>query len=200
MRPDWKKLVLGVITFCVLCFTPGLVVAATSGIAPQVGRLLVADKDLADPRFHQSVVLLIQHDSTGTGGVVINRPSQLPLQELFVAQPDYAGLVGNLFYGGPLAPEYLIALLKTSGRPPDSMKRVVDNLYLSSLDLLLEWLTDQPGESEYRIYTGYAGWAPGQLADEIQRGDWLVLPTDAENIFDSDNAGLWQRLQKTRVM
>ncbi|MBW2518913.1 MAG: YqgE/AlgH family protein [Deltaproteobacteria bacterium] len=200
MKSDWKKFVLAVITFCVLNFAPGLVMTALSEMAPQAGRLLVAGKDLADPRFHQSVILLIQHDATGTGGVVINRPSQLPLRELFAAQPDFAGLAGNLFYGGPVAPEYLIALLKTSMSAPGSMKPVIDNLYLSSLDLLLEWLSAQPDEPDYRVYSGYAGWAPGQLADEIQRGDWLVLPTDAESVFDSDTTSLWERLQKTRVM
>jgi len=74
---------------------------------------------------------------------------------------------------------------------------VLDGVSVSgSRDTLRGWLEAPPAGSELRAYAGYAGWAPGQLAAEIARGDWLVATGDAAAVFTRDPAGLWDELLK----
>jgi putative AlgH/UPF0301 family transcriptional regulator len=72
---------------------------------------------------------------------------------------------------------------------------VLDGLHVSgSRDTLLELLGGPGPGVQFRAYVGYAGWAPGQLANEIARGDWTVAPGDAASVFASDPSGLWEKL------
>lgn len=175
----------------------GVSSAVASELPPEVGRFLVARDGMPDPRFRQSVILLVQHDGEGSGGLVINRPSRLTLQDLFASEPDFAGLQGHLYYGGPVAPKTLLVLAKTAGDLPERSESVIDELYVTGIEQLN---AEQPKPAEYRVYTGYAGWGPGQLAAEMARGDWQVLPADVETVFAEEMTSLWRTLHDTRVL
>jgi len=167
-----------------------------SGLAapPEPGMLLVARNELPDVRFRETVVLVLQSDALGAVGLIVNRPSRLPLAEALPLLASASGQEGALCYGGPVAPRAFIALVKTSETPPDPAQKIFASVYLTGPDPLSDWLAKGQPEAQYRVFAGYAGWAPGQLEGELARGDWQVLPADDCRLFSADVAGWWQEL------
>ena len=177
---------------CLLWQTATPVMAGT--VIPEAGMLLVARPSLADPRFYQAVVLVVQHGSQGTAGLILNRPSRLGLAE---ALPELPVPVGNnrvLCYGGPVAPRSFLVLVKAAEKPPQPAQRVLAATYLTGPQQLAAWLDAGQPQASYRVFAGYAGWAPEQLANEVARGDWQVLPGDEQVLFAADLDGLWNEL------
>lgn len=160
------------------------------------GMLLIAKQQLADPRFRDRVILLIQHDAQGSAGLVVNRPSRLRLATLLPEGSKLAGQGVTLSYGGPVEPETLLALVKVRNHPPQPADEVIDNLYVTGVGVLDDWPDFSTEVVDYRAFAGYAGWVPGQLDAEIQRGDWHVLPADEQSVFAGDGVPLWERLQE----
>jgi putative transcriptional regulator len=163
---------------------------------PAKGMFLVAKEQLADPRFRDRVILLIQHDPQGTAGLVINRPSRLLLTTMLPKGSRMAGQGHTLSYGGPVEPQALLALVKVRNHPPEPADEIIDNLYVTGVGVLDEW----PGFAEevvdYRAFVGYTGWTVGQLDAEIQRGDWFLLPADEQSVFVDEGVPLWERLHE----
>jgi putative transcriptional regulator len=163
-----------------------------SGLAP--GTFLVADRNLRDPNFYRTVVLLIRYGQNGASGLVINRPLDLKLSSIM---PDFEELKGrkdSLYLGGPVEKDKMLLLVKSAKPPLESMP-VFDDIYISSSRKELRRLIRTAGKDEqFRIYAGYAGWAPGQLESECDRGDWHVLKADAGTLFDQKPAEIWQEL------
>jgi putative transcriptional regulator len=161
-----------------------------SSIRPARGRFLVANRSLRDPTFSETVVLLVDYDQNGALGVVVNRPTDVPLT---VALPEVEELNKRkdlVFLGGPVARDRMVILLRAAAAPPQSVL-VFDQVYATGS---LSALRQSIGEGEsVRAYAGYAGWGPGQLDAEVERGDWLIGPADSKAIFDDPPSGLWTR-------
>ena len=177
---------------CLLWLVAAPAKAVPASLEP--GTLLVARAAMRDPRFHEAVVLVVQHGSKGTAGLILNRPSRLDLTELLPALPVQAGAEHKLSYGGPVAPRTFMVLVKTSGTPPQRAQRVLDSVYLTGPAQLAAWLDGAPPGVVYRVFAGYVGWAPEQLAGETARGDWQVLPGDGQVVFLAELGGLWNEL------
>lgn len=169
---------------------------AAQAFTPEKGMLLVAKEQLTDPRFRDRVILLIQHDVHGTAGLVVNRPSRLPLATLLPQGSALAGQGMTLSYGGPVDPEILLALVKVRNHPPEPADEIIDNLYVTGVGVLDDWPDFAAEVVDYRAFAGYTGWAPGQLEAEMQRGDWHVLPADEQSVFAGDGVQLWDRLRQ----
>jgi putative transcriptional regulator len=103
----------------------------------------------------------------------------------------------TLSYGGPVEPETLLALVKVRNYPPEPADEVIDGVYVTGMGVLDEWPDFADEVVDYRAFVGYAGWAPGQLDVEMQRGGWHVMPADEESVFTGDGMELWERLRKT---
>lgn len=178
-----------------VCLIWGVLVAEPAAAAtPEAGMLLIARDGLPDIRFHETVVLLVQSNAQGTAGLILNRPSRLTLTEGVPDLPALATRQGTLAYGGPLAPRALMALVKTVEPPPDPSQKVFATVYLTGAEQLSDWLGGERPGMLYRVFAGYAGWAPGQLDREMERGDWQVLPADEALVFAGDITGVWQKL------
>jgi putative transcriptional regulator len=158
------------------------------------GVFLVAGKQLNDPNFLRTVILLLEYDATGALGLVINRPSQVSLAALL---PDVEGLDDNtktVFLGGPVGRNQLFLLVRSEVPPSDS-KLVIDGIYAStSSETLREIASDTAADTAFHAYAGYAGWAAKQLDREVLRGDWLIAPADAPTVFDEDSESIWPDL------
>ena len=163
---------------------------------PEKGMLLVANEQLAAPRFHDRVILLIQNDTQGTAGLVVNRTSRLSLATVLPEGSALAGQGMTLSYGGPVEPETLLALVKIRNNPPEPAEEIIDGLYVTGVGVLDEWPDFVDEVVAYRVFAGYTGWAPGQLNIEMQRGDWHVLPADDQSVFADDGVRLWERLRQ----
>jgi putative transcriptional regulator len=187
-----------------LTVAPVTLAASESGPAPVAkGVFLVASPTLNDPNFRRTVVLVLEHGSQGTLGIILNRPTDMLLSE---ALPDVHALKGTnhrLFAGGPVEPSAML-LLSRLNEPQPGMRVVFDSVYVGGTPEVLERLMANAASADrFRAFAGYAGWAPGQLGFEMGQGAWVVLSPQS-NLFEQDPATLWQdsltRLEAPRVI
>ncbi|CAN5310087.1 hypothetical protein BH11PSE11_BH11PSE11_31410 [soil metagenome] len=165
---------------------------AVSGSAPAM--LLIASRNVIQPEFRQTVVLVTRHATGGAIGIVVNRPLGITLDKLFPSMPGAAA--HQLHRGGPVQPEKVTYLFRGGDATPDT-STVGEQTYVgSSAALLRELLNGKRPNSGVRIVSGYAGWADGQLEGEISRGDWHVLPVDTAAIFDGATEDMWRELHR----
>jgi putative transcriptional regulator len=149
------------------------------------GRLLIAAPILLDPNFRRSVVLVIEHTDEGALGVVLNRPTELPVSE---AVPELSELDdGCVFAGGPVQPQAVIALAEYAGPPPDDA--VFGAIAPVGVDSDIGSLPEQV--TRVRVYAGYSGWGEGQLEGELEEESWFVAPALPGDVFSEDADGLW---------
>ncbi len=158
------------------------------------GRFLVASRNAKDPRFSETVVLLVEYSARGAMGLIINQPTGVRLSELVPEMEGLKDRQDTVYDGGPVNRNQLLLLARTGSRPPESL-HVFGDVYISSSRLTLQQMIDRGGAKEkFRLYVGYAGWAAGQLDREIARGDWHVVRADAETIFDRKPSEVWPEL------
>lgn len=158
------------------------------------GKFLVASRDIGDPRFMQTVILLIEYGEKGAMGLVINRPTGMPISEVFPELKAVRGKGGPLYIGGPVGVEQVRLLVRSKAEPEES-SRVFDGVYISSSSAVLKRMAHKPKKGEgFRVFAGYSGWSAGQLEREMQMGSWHVMSADASVIFDKDPAEIWPDL------
>jgi len=165
--------------------------SAADDAKPLTTVLLVARAELPDSNFKEAIVLVMNNVGPAPGGVIINRPTRIPVSRLF---PDVEGLRpldDKVYFGGPVQVRFLSFLFRAA-TPPEDAILVVDGVYISANRPLLDKLLarDKPMEG-LRIFIGYSGWAPGQLEGEIARGDWTLKPVDGSTIFDRKSERVW---------
>ena len=164
---------------------------AVGAAEPDKGRLLVATEVIQGDVFSQTVIVLLHYDDTGAAGLVVNRPTEVGITELFRDGDPMTGYEGTIYWGGPVEMGSLRAMLKTD-EPPEGAENVIGSIYFVPLDETTKDILDEAGE--LRLFLGYAGWAPGQLDRELARGSWLVVPGTEERVFAKDTTGLWKKL------
>ncbi|MEI4271630.1 YqgE/AlgH family protein [Klenkia sp. LSe6-5] len=175
--------------------TPPLTIGALADVA--AGTLLVAMPLLVDPNFAGTVVYVVDHSSTGTVGVVLNRPSEVRIADVL---PGWAGLAvppGVFHVGGPCESETALCLASGPGGVPQ-LQPVGDGVHLVDLD-------GDPGQAAagvtgLRVFAGYAGWSPGQLGGEIAEGAWACVRGQADDVLAVDGgAALWHRVLRRQT-
>lgn len=161
-----------------------------SSLAPG---FLIAVPQLLDPNFRQSVVLLLQQGGDGALGLVINRESTLALRDLCRDHKiRYSGDPGKkVRVGGPVQPEQGLVLYAAAFDDPEG-RSVVDGLSVSASTRTLSRLCDRT-DIRFHCFSGYAGWAPGQLEREIHEGSWIFAPADPDLILGSSAEDVWSR-------
>ena len=172
-----------------------LLLAAFSAVAADPTAIfLVARKDMPDPFFHESVVL-VTNATESPVGVIINKPLPLTLANAIPNASPLQDRDDKLFFGGPVQTEDVVFVFRAKKEPENAM-RLMEGVYVSGNRELLETLLARKDPVDgLRIFAGHAGWAPGQLEAEIQRGDWALAPADASAIFRSKPEELWPELR-----
>jgi putative AlgH/UPF0301 family transcriptional regulator len=123
------------------------------------GKFLIASRKLGDPRFQETVVLLISYDRNGAAGLIINRPVKMSLSDAFPDSQIFKKSKDTVYFGGPVELNRLLFLIRSPGRPEESA-RVFDSVYVSSSRPVLDRMISKPKAGEHvRVYAGYAGWA-----------------------------------------
>ena len=158
----------------------------------RAGMLLVATPALLDPNFSDTVVLLLDADADGALGVVLNRPSPIPVAEVLESWADVVAEPGVLFRGGPVSTEgaLAVALVEDPQLAPVGFREVTGNLGIVDLDTPVE-LVDGTLRG-LRIFAGYAGWGAGQLESEVAEGSWYVVPSEPDDLLRTDATDLWR--------
>ena len=162
--------------------------------------LLVAQPGMLDPNFRKTVVLAVRPDEGGPIGVILNRPSTVELRSLYPDRAELANRTDLLFLGGPVEPDALLFAFRSTVRPAKGLF-VADDIYISGFsEVFSEILRHPENAGQQRFFTGFSGWASGQLEDEIQRGGWYVLPFDGHYVFDANPLSMYEDLLKRAVV
>jgi putative transcriptional regulator len=167
------------------------------------GQLLAATPLLGDPNFRRTVILIVEDDpAEGTLGVVLNRPSDVPLDQVLEAWTELVTGPPVVFRGGPVSPNSALALALARGEDEPLGWRslggageagggspLMARVGLVDLEAPPELLAD--GITSFRVFAGYAGWGAGQLQAEIDEGAWYVLAGEPADAFIAEPERLW---------
>jgi putative AlgH/UPF0301 family transcriptional regulator len=158
------------------------------------GTLLVAMPALTDPTFAGAVVFVLDHSDTGTLGVVLGRPSQVEIRDVLPGWCDLAVPPGVFHVGGPCETDTALCLATAPPETPTAgLRPVAGDVHLVDLDGDPAALTGQL--SGLRVFAGYAGWSPGQLAVEIAEGAWACVPSlPGDVLSELSGPELWRRV------
>jgi putative transcriptional regulator len=167
------------------------------------GQFLIATPEMADPRFRQTVVLMVQHNKDGAFGIVINRlAAEKPLASVLAAlgmdEPNAEGNVG-LYAGGPVQTEIGFVVHSADYRRLETVT-VDDHVAVTSSPEVLRDIARKRGPQKSLIAFGYAGWGPGQLEHEMDERGWFTAPLDTKLLFDTAPDSIWEQaiIRRTR--
>jgi putative transcriptional regulator len=164
------------------------------------GRLLVASRDLADPNFAKTVVLLVHYDAQGAAGLILNRRTDVPLSRMLEDLNPAKERSDTVYLGGPVETPLVLALFQSPAKI-DGAEQVFGGVYLISTKALFEkTILAKPDPGVFHVYVGYAGWTADQLRREVELGAWFIFPENASTVFNSDPDSLWsQMIGKTEL-
>jgi putative transcriptional regulator len=152
------------------------------------GQLLIAGPTLLDPNFWRTVVLIVEHTDDGALGLVLNRPSETTVAETVPQLEELIDPEQPVYVGGPVAPSAVIVLARFDD-PGDAALLAFADVGVLGSSISIEEPVD--GVRDGRAFIGHAGWGPGQLDGELERGDWIVEPAQLEDAFSGDPESLW---------
>jgi putative transcriptional regulator len=163
---------------------------------------LVASPSIRDPRFDHAVILVVRHDQSGAMGIVINMPvEKRPLADILkmlgAIDPDVKGNV-QIFSGGPVQPSTGFVVHSSDYRGPGTID-VNKNVRVTATIQILRDIGNNKGPSKSIVAFGYAGWAAGQLENELQRGIWFVISGDPKLVFDEPRDQVWNSAYARRT-
>jgi len=171
--------------------------AAAQSMQPSdlgAGKMLVASRDLPDPNFAKTVVLLVQYDDEGVVGLILNRRSKVPISRVFDDVDGAKDRSDPIYAGGPVGRTDVLALLRSRVKLGDAKRVFGDICLVSSKELLQKTLASPPETNTVHVYLGYSGWTMEQLENEVDLGAWYIFPGDAQAVFDPNPDSLWSRL------
>ena len=161
-----------------------------SGAAPL---LLLSMPQMADPNFAQTVVLLCDYTEKGAFGLVVNRQMDEPAASMVKTDPPVEiDPEVRLWVGGPVEPQRPWVLTTDASGPDDEQREICPGVVLSVSHTLTLTLLQSPPNNHARVVVGYAGWAPGQLDQEIAASAWLTLDVDPGLIFTVPPELMWE--------
>lgn len=171
------------------------------------GGLIVAAPQLGDPNFERTVVLVLDHGPDGALGVVLNRPTEVGVDEILRPWDVLAREAppATMFSGGPVSPSAVIGLARpalddaaatpvrraadAAGPDPAGGMTVIPSVV--TVDLNVPPSDQTRAFGAVRLFAGYAGWSSGQLEDEIRQGGWFVVGAGAVDVFTARPEALW---------
>jgi len=172
-----------------------------------VGRLLIATPVIDDDTFLRAVVIIVNHTDEGSLGVVLNRPSDSPVQEALPRWNDLISEPTVVFNGGPVDPSTGVALglvndpdafdqPAEANTAADVAARVPGMRGLVTVNLDGDPAFAAAYVTKMRMFSGYAGWSAGQLSGEIVAGAWFVVDASPDDVLTDEPDDLWETILK----
>jgi putative transcriptional regulator len=151
------------------------------------GQLLLAGAGLVGATFRKTVILVAEHSDDGALGFVLNRPSPALLME---SVPELSGVAladRHVYEGGPVQPE-AVAVIAEFEHPV-----LVTNPIFDAIGFMPALSTPEivAGIKRAKLFSGYAGWGPGQLENELEEDAWIIEPASIGDVFSTEPADLW---------
>lgn len=161
------------------------------------GRCLIAAGHLRDPNFFKTVVLMVEHGEHGAMGLVVNRPSTVIVSNALAKHFDLCDVEDLVYVGGPVEPAAWLVLHNAEDLA-DGEREVAPGVYIGgsaeAFEEVMRRLASRDADLQCRVFSGCAGWAPGQLEAEIDRGDWHVVDADHCVAFSDDPYELYSEM------
>jgi len=165
------------------------------------GQVLIASPSMGDPRFYQTVILMVRHDQTGALGIVVNRPieerSVASLLETLGEKDDAVTESVRIFAGGPVQPEIGFVVHSADYHRSETID-IDGRVAMTSSREILHDIGKKQGPKKSLVAFGYAGWGPGQLEGELRQHGWFTAAEDAELVFDEPRDRVWDDAMKRR--
>ncbi|MEU2256242.1 YqgE/AlgH family protein [Nocardia xishanensis] len=170
--------------------------------AVRAGTLLLAATDLVEPTFRRTVVYIIEHNDSGSLGVVLNRPTDTAVHDVLPRWADLATTPRTLFSGGPVKRDAALCLgtLKAGATTAgvSGLRRVDGRVVLVDLDADPDRIA--PLVEGVRIFAGYSGWTFGQLEGELENDDWIVLSALSSDPISTGRSDLWAHVLRRQPL
>jgi putative transcriptional regulator len=166
------------------------------------GQLLVAAPSMGDPRFRETVIVVVRHSREGAMGLIVNRPAgEQPITDLLQAFGDDATKAkGNvpIYLGGPVEKGLAFVLHSSDYRGTGTMDVTGEIAVTANRDVIRD-IAAKTGPKKFLLVFGYAGWAPGQLEGELAANAWYTAPIDPALVFDMPRDKVWERAAERRT-
>ncbi|NPA36049.1 MAG: YqgE/AlgH family protein [Chlorobi bacterium] len=162
---------------------------------PGKGKILIAEPFLQGPYFGRSLVFLTEHGKEGAVGFVLNKPSELYIDEII---EDLYSFRGELFIGGPVQSDTLHFIHTLGDEIPGSVK-VTENIYWGGdFEVIKKMINeDKLDRKSIKFFVGYSGWSPGQLESEIAEKSWIVSSIPDETIMSYKIDNIWKETMES---
>lgn len=165
----------------------------TNHVVPSRGKVLISEPFLYDEMFGRSVILLVDHSTDGTMGLVLNKPLPLSLNDVLKEFKDISNI--PIYKGGPLSTDTLF-YLHTLKDVEDSLQ-IGKGVYLNGdFDAIRRYiLQGNDIDGKIRFFLGYSGWEHNQLCQEIEENTWLIGSTSIASLMnEKGSAELWKNV------
>ncbi len=162
---------------------------------PQIekGTFLIASPEIENGIFFRGVILICEHNASGSFGLLINKPLDLELPEEILNLNNVANPHVGIRAGGPVQTNQMMILHSHEESAPQTLN-ICDGVYLGGdLQFLQEMITDETGPHIHLCF-GYAGWTAGQLEREFLDGSWYIHKATGRHIFNIPPERLWRSL------
>jgi putative transcriptional regulator len=151
------------------------------------GHFLIAMPSMVDPNFAKTLTYVCEHNENGALGLVVNRPTDMSLHTL-LERINLPGALPNLggvpvYFGGPVQTDRGFVLHKPVGNWQSTLS-VGDAIGLTTSKDILEAVGSGKGPPGILVTLGYAGWAPGQLENELGQNAWLTVSAETDSMAD----------------
>ena len=162
------------------------------------GTLLLSMPQLRDPNFMHTVVLICEHGQKGAYGLVVNKQTELTLDQLVPEHPLLGEAELTVYEGGPVGQDTL-QILHRAPEHVTSGVEIASGLFLGGdLDSLAKFVDQEPEARDHvRLFLGYSGWGAGQLDGELAIGSWVPAPLELGLLFDcQDQQATWREAMR----
>jgi putative transcriptional regulator len=164
-----------------------------SSISAAAGRLLVSEPFMLDPNFKRSVILLTEYSDAGAMGFILNHVSEFLLGDIL---PDVSYSEMPVFIGGPVGNNTLHFIHCCPDKIDEGIEIADGVFWGGNFETVKELISGYNlKEDEIRFFTGYSGWTPKQLDDEIKEDSWIVTDNlTPGTIFTHNEENLWREV------
>ncbi|WP_119350727.1 YqgE/AlgH family protein [Mariniphaga sediminis] len=166
----------------------------TNNVAPEKGRVLIAEPFLPGNYFNRSVILLVAYSEKGAVGFILNKKVDLAIHDIMPGFPDFEG---DVYLGGPVATDSIYFIHKLGKKLPGSIHVLGNVWWGGDFEVLKQQIAaGQINTSDVRFFVGYSGWDSGQLERELKEDSWLVNDVDEETVMRELQGDSWVEFVK----